>query len=147
MSSLETAVPKPTVEVTIGNVTLTARFEEADAPTTCAAFAALLPFRSKIVHCRWSGEAVWIPLGDFRFGVGFENHTSHPAPGEFLLYPGGLSETEIIMAYGDSLFSSRVGQLAGNHFLTVVHGSEYLPEIGRRALWEGAQDILFETTG
>jgi hypothetical protein len=147
MSSLETAVPKPTVEVTIGNITLTARFEEADAPTTCAAFAALLPFRSKIVHCRWSGEAVWIPLGDFRFGVGFENHTSHPAPGEFLLYPGGLSETEIIMAYGDSLFSSRVGQLAGNHFLTVVRGSEYLPEIGRRALWEGAQDILFETTG
>ena len=32
--------------------------------------------------------------------VGYENHTSHPAPGEILLYPGGFSETEILFPYG-----------------------------------------------
>jgi hypothetical protein len=121
-----------------------ARLEEDAAPNTCAAFRRQLPFKGEIVHCRWSGEAVWIPLGELDVGVGYENHTSHPAPGQFLLYPGGLSETEIIVAYGAACFSSKVGQLAGNHFLTVIDGLERLPELGRRALWEGAQRVVFE---
>ncbi|MDQ3407207.1 MAG: DUF3830 family protein, partial [Chloroflexota bacterium] len=41
-------------------------------------------------------------------------------------------------------FSSKVGQLAGNHFATIVEGREQLPEMGRRVLWEGAQDITIE---
>ena len=40
-----------------------------------------------------------------------------------------------------------MGQLAGNHFLTVVEGRESLQELGRLVLWEGAQDILFEEIG
>ena len=35
--------------------------------------------------------------------LSFENHTSHPAPGEILLYPGGFSETEILFPYGGTL--------------------------------------------
>lgn len=54
--------------------------------------------------------------------VGFENHTSHPSKGDILFHPGGYSETEIILAYGACSFSSRMGQLAGNHFLTIVEG-------------------------
>jgi hypothetical protein len=27
----------------------------------------------KLIHARWSGEACWIPLGDFKLGVGPEN--------------------------------------------------------------------------
>ncbi|MGZ3582370.1 MAG: DUF3830 family protein, partial [Ktedonobacterales bacterium] len=41
-------------------------------------------------------------------------------------------------------FASKLGQLAGNHFLTVVEGGEQLRAMGKRVLWEGAQDILFE---
>jgi hypothetical protein len=118
--------------------------EEQAAPVTCAAFKKLLPFSNTFVHCRWSGEAVWIPLGDLDLGFGYENATSHPAPGHFLFHPGGMSEAEIIVPYGGATFSSKVGQLAGNHFLTIIDGFELLPTLGRRALWEGAQHAVFE---
>ena len=115
-----------------------------DAPLTVAAFQKLLPYRQKIIHVRWSGEGVWVPLGEWKLGVDFENHTSHPSKGDILFYPGGYSETEIIWAYGSCSFASKMGQLAGNHFLTIVEGREYLAELGRKVLWEGAQDVLFE---
>ena len=133
-----------TLRITAGPFTFTARMEEADAPATCAAFRKLLPYRQKLIHARWSGEACWIPLGDFQLGVEFENHTSHPSRGDILFYPGGISETEILFPYGSARFASKVGQLAGNHFLTVVEGREHLAEVGRLCLWQGAQDIVFE---
>lgn len=116
----------------------------ADAPLTVAAFIKLLPYRQKLIHVRWSGEGCWVPLGDFKLGVAFENHTSHPSVGDVLFYPGGYSETEIILAYGACNFSSKMGPLAGNHFLTIVEGREQLRALGTRTLWEGAQDVLFE---
>ena len=130
----------------MGTLTFTARLEERAAPLTCAAIRRLLPLKSKIVQARWSGESAWIPLGDLQAGVGHENHTSHPAPGEILLYPGGVSETEILFPYGATLFASKMGQLAGNHFATVESGREQLAELGRLVLWEGAQPIVISET-
>jgi hypothetical protein len=132
------------LRITAGPFAFIARLEEQDAPKTCAAFRQLLPYRQKLIHARWSGEACWIPLGEFALGVGFENHTSHPAPGEVLWYPGGFSETELLFPYGATMFASKLGQLAGNHFLTIVEGREQLRELGRTVLWQGAQDIVFE---
>ncbi len=83
-------------------------------------------------------------MGDFKLDVGFENHTSHPAPGQILFYPGGYSETEILFPYVATCFASKMGQLAGNHFLTIIEGQEKLAEVGKLVLWHGAQDILFE---
>ena len=134
------------LRVTAGPFTFMGRLELAAAPKTCAAFCKALPFESKVVHVRWSGEGVWIPLGDLDFGVGYENHTSYPAPGQVILYPGGISETEILLAYGGVHFASKMGQLAGNHFLTIVSGAENLFELGRMTLWKGAQDIRFDAT-
>ena len=132
------------LSITAGPYTFIARLEEAAAPLTGAAFTQILPFRNKIIHARWSGEAAWIPLGDFKLEVGFENHTSHPSRGDILFYPGGYSETEILFPYGSACFASKMGQLAGNHFLTVIEGQENFAALGRLVLWEGAQDILFE---
>jgi Protein of unknown function (DUF3830) len=131
------------LRVIAGPYAFDATFESA-APLTCAAFEARMPFARKIVHVRWSGEGVWIPLGDLQFGVGYENHTSYPAPGQVVLYPGGISETEILLAYGAVHFASKVGQLAGNHFISLTSGLDKLPELGRLCLWHGAQDIRFE---
>jgi hypothetical protein len=115
-----------------------------DAPLTFAAFAKLLPYRQKLIHVRWSGEAVWVPLGGFQIGVGVENPTCYPAPGDVLFYPGGLSETELLIAYGACSFASKMGPLAGNHFLRVVEGREHLPALGRTVLWQGAQEVEFD---
>jgi hypothetical protein len=129
------------IRITAGPHQFLARFEE-QAPLTAAAFRKLLPYRQKLIHARWSGEAGWIPLGDFRLGVGAENATERPAPGQILFYPGGISETEILFPYGVARFACKDGPLTGNHFLSVVEGP--LAELGRRLLWEGAQPIVFE---
>ena len=130
--------------VRAGEFTFEARFEEQLAPKTVAAFRKAMPFESQAIHVRWSGEAVWMPLGDLDFGVSYENHTSYPAPGQIILYPGGISETEILLAYGGVRFASKVGQLAGHHFLTITSGRENLLALGKLTLWHGAQDIVFE---
>jgi hypothetical protein len=132
------------LRITAGPYQFEARMEEELAPKTCAKFLSLLPWKSQIIHVRWSGEGCWIPLGDLDLGLSYENHTSHPAPGHIILYPGGISETEILLAYGGVDFSSKMGQLAGNHYLTVTKGKENLAALGKMTLWKGAQDILFE---
>jgi hypothetical protein len=135
--------PMSLIKITVGGLQFLGE-THPDAPLTVAAFCKLLPYRQKLIHVRWSGEGCWVPLGDFQLGVGFENHTSHPSAGDMLFYPGGYSETEIILAYGACSFASKMGQLAGNHFLTIVDGREQLRQLGNKVLWEGAQDVLFE---
>ena len=132
------------LRISIGDLNFVARQELEKAPLTCSTFKAPLPFRNKAIHSRWSGEAVWVPLGDFEFGVGFENHTSHPSRGDVLLCPGGNSETELPFAYGSSSFASKMGALAGNHFLTVIKGQAQFEEMGRRVLSNGAKPTSFE---
>ncbi len=132
------------LRIATASVTFIARMEEEQAPQTCAAFRQLLPYHQQLIHARWSGEACWIPLGDFKLNVDYENLTSYPARGEILFYPGGLSETEILFPYGSTRFASKVGQLAGNHFLTIIEGIEQLPALGHVCLWQGAQPIVFE---
>ena len=132
------------VRIKSGSYSFDARFESAAAPKTVAVLRKLLPYENKIIHVRWSGEAVWIPLGGLDLGLGYENHTSYPAPGQMIVYPGGISETEILLAYGGVHFASKMGQLAGNHFLTITSDLDKLAELGRATLWEGAKPIRIE---
>ena len=132
------------LRIIAGPYSFLARLERALAPRTCARFEAMLPYRERLIHVRWSGEACWIPLGGLDLGLGYENATSYPAPGQILVHPGGVSETEILLAYGAVRFASKVGQLAGNHFLTIVEGLDQLRTLGEATLWQGAQPIAFE---
>lgn len=135
--------PSPEVIITAGPYQFLAKFETG-APKTVAAFRGLLPYQQQLIHVRWSGEGLWVPLGDEDFGIPFENHTSHPSAGQILLYPGGYSETELLFCYGGVSFASKMGPLAANHFLTIVSGTENLKALGELVLWKGAQDVTFK---
>lgn len=135
------------VAITAGPFAFRARFEEELAPATCRAFRAMLPYEERVIHVRWSGEGVWIPMGDWEFDLPWENNTSYPAPGQFIFYPKGISETEILLAYGGVQFASKAGQLSGNQFLTVFEGLENLAALGKMTLWQGAQPIRFALEG
>jgi hypothetical protein len=132
------------LRITAGAFAFTARLEDENAPQTVAAFRRLLPLEGKLAQARWSGEAAWVPLGwELDLGLGPENATSYPGAGDLLVYPGGLSEVEILFPYGATCFASKMGQLAGNHFATIEDGRDRLEELGRAVAWEGALDIRF----
>ena len=61
--------PRPSIRIRVGPLAFTATWEDRAAPRTCAAFRRLLPYRQRIIQARWSGEAGWIPLGDFDIGI------------------------------------------------------------------------------
>src|SRR6478672_2469361 len=119
------------IEIAVGALRFLARLETEKAPKTCARFVSMLPLKTKIIQARWSGESAWIPFGELDLDLGYENHTSYPAPGHLLLYPGGISETEILFPYGSTVFASKMGQLAGNHFATIEDGAEQLGALGK----------------
>jgi len=135
------------IEIVVADLRFLARLETDKAPKTSARFRAMLPLKAKLLQARWSGEAAWMPFGDLDLDLGYENQTSYPAPGHLLLYPGGISETEILFPYGSTMFASKAGQLAGNHFATIYEGNDQLAELGRLVVWDGAQDITFEAHG
>jgi hypothetical protein len=134
---------KQFVTIVIGEDEFKARFQYEQAPQTCERFASLLPWTQQLIHVRWSGEGCWIPLGNLDLNIGFENATSYPRPGEVIVYPGGMSETEVLIAYGTVRFASKVGQLAGNPLLTITDKLDRLAEIGREILLSGAKKIVF----
>lgn len=132
------------IVLTIGDRSIPARLEEGLAPHTCAAFLALLPLRGKVLQARWSGQAIWMPLHGLEASVPEENLTNRPAPGEVLFYPEGVSDCEILIPYGVTIFGSRFGPLSGNHFLTLDIAADELKAIGSRVWHEGEKPILFE---
>ena len=131
------------MNIEIAGYKFDAVFEEIISPNTCEVFRKVIPFEAQVVHVRWSGEGMWIPLGEMDFAVKLEDATSYPTPGQLLLYPKGKSETEILIAYGCVHFASKAGTLAGNHFATITSDLEKLKEIGVSTLWEGSKSILF----
>ena len=135
------------IRINVGDLQFMAELERERAPATVRAFLRLLPLSGSLLQARWSGEAAWVPLGSLDVGVGAENDTQHPKPGEVLLHPMGISETEILLPYGETVFASKAGPLRGNHVLTIVEGAEQLEELGRRVLWNGAQPIQFAAVG
>ena len=121
-----------------------AKLLKDEAPKTCAAILRLLPIRGKVIHARWSGEAMWLSMDNQPIKVGFENQTSHPSRGELLFYPGFISEKELLIPYGPTSFASKSGSLTGNHFATISEKLDELAAVGRSVLWEGAKNISIE---
>src|SRR5258706_2527802 len=87
------------LKIRVGSLTFTARLEEQNAPKTVAVIRKMLPLKSKIVHCRWSRESTWIPMGEPKLGLDFVNHTNHPSPRMLLLYPRRIREAALLLPY------------------------------------------------
>ncbi len=109
-----------TLRIEVGDLNFSARWEAA-APKTIEAIRRMLPIESRLIHCRWTGESTWIPFGDFRPGLDYENHTSHPAPGQLAIYPGGISECEIFFPYGGCTTASKVVVFQTSWLSTAPH--------------------------
>ena len=118
------------LEITVAEFRLVARLEEEGAPRTVAAFRRLLPLESKLIQARWSGQSAWIPFGDLDLGIGFEDPTSYPAPGELLIYPGGVSETEILFPYGERASRARPASSRATTSPPWSRGSSTCPRSG-----------------
>jgi hypothetical protein len=143
-SALSSSDVHDRIEIEVGGFRFVGRLEWERAPLTCRFIRSMLPLNSSVLHCRWSGESVWVPFEGPAVPLPFENHTSHPHPGQLLIYAHGFSEPEILMPYGSCAFNSKVGQLAGNHFLTLESGVGDLAELGRQILWQGAKVVSFK---
>jgi hypothetical protein len=132
------------IYLTIGNHRFAGMLRDDIAPKTCSVLRAMLPLKSPVVHARWSGEACWAPLGELDLKLPPENATSFPRPGEVILYPGGISETEILIAYGPVRFGCKAGQLAGNPVITITHDLDQLADVCRDVLHSGKKDLTIE---
>lgn len=146
------ADPRVDMRVRAGPFTFEGELLDAKAPRTCALFRSLLPYSDRMIQARWSGFAAWIPsplaASDTPGALPVlppENATAVPLPGQVLFYPGGVSEVEILLPYGPTVFASVAGGLAGNHFLTLTRGTERLTELGELLQWRGAQEVTFES--
>lgn len=137
----------PSVRITIGAEDFPARLRRDLAPQSCSRLEALMPYRAKLIHARWSGESCWSPLATaWPAGSVFtpENATAYPTPGQVLLYAGELSEPELLIAYGPSKYASKAGALAGNPVLTIEDRLPQLAEIGSRILWCGSMEFCID---
>ena len=131
------------IRIRIGDMQFTAKMEWSLSPITCRNFSAILPLRAKLLQARWSGEAAWVPLAQLDLGIRHETALTYPSAGDILFHPPDHSECEILIPYGQSAFRCKDGDLAGNHFLTIVEGREQLAKVGHLVLWQGSQDIEF----
>ena len=125
------------IVVMIGGARFGGRIERDVTPLAAALIERLLPLERRVIHARWSGEAIWVPLGEIG-SVKTERATSCPRPGQVLLYAGAKSEPELLIPYGACAFACTAGALAGSPVIALDAGETELRPIGERVLWNGA---------
>jgi hypothetical protein len=133
--------------IRIGDETFAARLQTDLAPRSCEYLLSLLPYQGSVIHARWSGEAMWCPLGEVVPGdlvLPQESPSRNPEPGEILLFIDEKSEPELLFPYGKSRFASVAGALEGNPVLLITERLDALSKLGHEALWHGAMPLRIE---
>jgi hypothetical protein len=89
---------------------------------------------------------VRITAGPYEFRARWEREKSPKSCEAFggCCLTGRESSTSAGAGSRPTSFASKLGQLAGNHFLTITDGLENLRPLGEMTLWKGAQDIVFD---
>ena len=115
---------------------------EASAPVSLAWLLNHLPLEGALRQARWSGEAGWYPLRT-EVRLDRENATSHPRPGQILLYAGTENEPELLVPYGPCVFAYQGGPLSGNHIITLDE-PDRLRAVGEALQLKGAQSFCLK---
>ena len=123
------------------------RLQSDLAPLSCRHLTQMLPLCGQAIHARWSGEAIWLPLGT-NWPAGSilepESATGRPEQGEVLLFAGPRSEPELLIAYGTTRFACKAGPLEGNRVLLIQDGHSQLAECGWEILLRGAMELRID---
>lgn len=113
------------------------------APISAAWLMNQLPLKGELRHACWSGEAAWLPLAGAPLLVP-ENATSHPRPGQILLYAGVKSQAELLIPYGACAFASKAGTLAGTPVVALCDALDDLHALGTLLLARGMQTLTLK---
>lgn len=135
------------LRISIGRFAFAARLRPELAPEACKRLIAMVPFRGSVVHARWSGEAIWCPLGTaWPSGLMLEAEQAvhEPRPGEILLFAGERSEPELLIPYGETRFACKAGALAGSPVLLIEEDLARLAECGREVLIRGEMELRID---
>ena len=139
-------IPRPTDAILRGHgragdhasVTCTLPGSWVDAaPRTVAVISLLLPLRSRLIHFAGAGGLLDPVRRRAFLDLRPRTRPATRRRAEIIVYPGGMSECEILVAYGSVDFSSKVGQLWGNHFATMTTGRRPASRDGPAGAVEG----------
>jgi hypothetical protein len=109
------------------------------APEPVDALQEVTTLESKLIHVRWSGNAVWIEIDEVDLPeLPREIHTVYHSRGDVLLYFGYRNVQEILRSCGPTCFKSQAGELADNHVATLDATPEELVALENRTLYDGA---------
>lgn len=115
-------------------------FYRQDAPVTCGAFAALLPFTRTFHHARVSGQEIWIddvPSPD----IIQENASVFTEPGEVVLGPAKPARAKTANCFG-IYYGEGKGLDACNIFAKVIESDKHkLADLGH-FIWKNGGQVL-----
>ena len=133
------------LRIKAGPHTFDAHFETAAAPKTCAVFKKLLPYDNKIIHVRWSGEGVWIPLGDLDLGLSLrEPHQLSGARASSSSIPAASAKPKSCSPMAACALPARSASSPATISSPSPPISTNSYELGRAVLYEGAKPIRIE---
>ncbi|MGZ3754607.1 MAG: DUF3830 family protein [Mucilaginibacter sp.] len=114
-----------------------------EAPVTCKAFDALLPFTRVFKHARVSGQEIWIDNAP-SLNIIQENASVFTFPGEAVYGPQNPSRAKTSNCMG-IYYSEGRGLDACNIFAKVVADDAELLKIVGESIWkDGEQGLVFE---
>jgi hypothetical protein len=120
--------PRPReIELHVGAATGRALLWEDLAPKTVAALIEAMPLEAPLLHCKWSGRAVFASVGVPGLAV-LESPVTSVYPGVLVLRPpeAGASAAELLIAYGDAEFRWPDGRRYVTPFAELRPGAELL---------------------
>lgn len=113
---------------------------EKEAPKTCSAFLATLPFTRQWIHASVSGQEIWIANAP-SLAISQENSSVFTTPGEVVIGPTTTPRNKVAGCMG-IYYGTGKGLDGANIFAKVIAPDhDKLFELGRRILLNGSQEI------